>query len=800
MSSWQESRVLVLVVLTFVLFITTGTSGCSGFAEPLPQLSVTPSSLSVSTPVGSTGSQIVTVTNMGTTHLDVSEAAVTGEGFSVAGVTPPFPLAAGQSRSFTVKFLASAAAAVDGSLSIVTDRRHRPIVVPLHGKGGSSKGVTSVAVSPSSASLAPSGKMQFSASIQGTTTNESVTWVASIGSITSSGLFTAPSNSNTGKVTATSVADPTKFASATVIVTATPAPAPPTPSVTSVTVSPASASSVTGGTLPFTATVQGTTSNKTVSWTALLGSITNSGVYTAPAKAGSDTVTATSSADPTKAASAVVTVTTAPPAPAPPSPSVSSVTVSPASSATTSGGTLQFAAAVQGTVTDKSVSWKASLGSVSASGFYTAPSNAGSDTVTATSNADSSKSGSATVSVTAAAPAPPSNGNTVSLLKFGNAGFGGDDTSVFLAALNSTAGSGQVLEIPAGNYNISPISFPSNSKMQVDSGVTVSANSGFGSGDRMLNINSSNVTITGAGASASVFQAPKARAASQGDGSEYRHCLAIQGASNVTVTGISCNQSGGDGLYVSAATNVTVSNSTFDGNYRNGASVIGQLNHINISGNRFTNTNGTLPQAGVDIEPNNPADFVLDVNFADNVTSNNAGDGFAVSLWTLDSSSQPVGITVARNHSDQNGRYGYFANNNDPSNASGAVTFTDCTTDQSGSDGANARFYAATGASLTFTNLTVTNPHMNGPDPSYGDSVAVAIIRGGGGVAAEGNVHYRNVNVSVTNGKVDYYFDFHDGSGIGVSNVTFLPGTLSGASKAPPNGLLSGQTMNSVGQ
>jgi hypothetical protein len=833
---------------------------------------------------------------MGTASLDVSQAAVTGPGFSAAGATPPFILAAGQSRSFMVQFLASTATSVDGSLSIVTDTRHRRIVVPLHGKSGSGNaGVTAVAVSPSSATPAPSGKVQFTASIQGSTTNDAVTWVASIGSITASGLFTAPASAGTGKVTATSVADPTKSASATVVVTTAPAPPPtssvtsvtisppstsattgssvqfsaavqgtatdksvawkassgsitasgvftapgsagtaivtatsnadptksasagvtvtatpappspipPSPSVTAVSISPTSASSVTGGTVPFAATVQGTTSNKTVTWNALSGSITTAGVYTAPAKAGTDTVTAISNADPTKTASAVVTVTAPTPGPAPPSPSVSSVTVSPASGSTTTGGTLQFTAAVQGTATDKSVSWKAALGSVSASGLYTAPSNAGTDAVTATSNADSSKSASATVSVTSAAPAPPppsSNGNTVSLLKFGNAGFGGDDTSVFQAALNSTAGGGQVLEIPAGNYNISPISFPSNSKMQVDAGVTVSANSGFGSGDRMLNINSSNVSITGAGASNSVFQMPKARAASKGDGSEYRHCLAIQGASNVTVTGISCNQSGGDGLYVSAATNVTVSNSIFDGNFRNGASVIGQLNHINISGNRFTSTNGTLPQAGVDIEPNNPGDFVLDVNFADNVTSNNAGDGFAVSLWTLDSSSQPVGITVARNHSDNNGRYGYFANNNDPSNASGAITFTDCTTDQSASDGANARFYAANGASLTFTNLTVTNPHMNGPDPSYGDSAAVAIIRGGGGIQPEGNVHYRNVNVTVTNGKVDYYFNFHDGSGVGVTNITFLPGNLSGASSAPPNGLLSGQTMNSVGQ
>jgi hypothetical protein len=477
--------------------------------------------------------------------------------------------------------------------------------------------------------------------------------------------------------------------------------------------------------------------------------------------------------------------------------------VSAGSSSVVTGGTIQFTASVLGTVADKSVTWKAVLGSITAAGVYTAPAKPGTDTVTAISNADSTKFGSATVSVSSTAPSPaptPNSANTVSLLKFGNAGFGGDDTSVFQTALNSTAGSGQVLEIPAGSYTISPISFPSNSSMQVDAGVTVSANSGFGSGDRMLNINSSNVTITGAGATASVFQMPAAHTASASDGSEFRHCLAIQNASNVTVSGISCNQSGGDGLYLSAATSVTVSNSTFDGNFRNGASVIGQLNHINITGNRFTNTSGTLPQSGIDVEPNNPGDFLLDVNFADNITSNNARDGFAVALWTLDSSSQPVGLTVARNHSDHNGRYGYYANNNDPSNAQGTVTFNDCTTDQSASDGANARFYASNGASLTFNNLTVTNPHINGPDPDYGDSVAVAIIRGGGGRTAEGNVHYRNVNVSVTNGNVDYYFDFHDGSGIGVDNVTFIPGTLSGATKAPPNGLLSGQTMNSVGQ
>jgi len=85
--------------------------------------------------------------------------------------------------------------------------------------------------------------------------------------------------------------------------------APTSTGVTSVTVNPGVASSITSGTLPFTATVQGTTTNKGVTWKTALGNITSSGYYTAPAKAGTDTVTATSIADPTKSDTASVKVT-----------------------------------------------------------------------------------------------------------------------------------------------------------------------------------------------------------------------------------------------------------------------------------------------------------------------------------------------------------------------------------------------------------------------------------------------------------------------------------------------------------
>ena len=123
------------------------------------------------------------------------------------------------------------------------------------------------------------------------------------------------------------------------------------------------------------------------------------------------------------------------------------------------------------------------MGTISSSGLYTAPSAAGTDTVTAVSNANNTMSASSTVTITPGAPP-----NAVSLLHFGNAGFGGDDTNVFQTALNSTAANGQTLEIPAGSYNINPITFPSNSNVFVDAGVTVTANSGYGSSSVMLTI------------------------------------------------------------------------------------------------------------------------------------------------------------------------------------------------------------------------------------------------------------------------------------------------------------------------
>jgi Bacterial Ig-like domain (group 2) len=157
-----------------------------------------------------------------------------------------------------------------------------------------------VSVAPANATLQPAKTQQFTATVTGSS-NTSVTWTATGGTISNAGLFTAGSTAGNFTVTATSVADTSKSASASVTIQ---------PSVVGVTISPAAATLQPGNTQQFTATVTGS-SNTSVSWTATGGTISTSGLYTAGQTPGSFSVTAKSAADGTKSATAAVTITSA---------------------------------------------------------------------------------------------------------------------------------------------------------------------------------------------------------------------------------------------------------------------------------------------------------------------------------------------------------------------------------------------------------------------------------------------------------------------------------------------------------
>jgi hypothetical protein len=222
------------------------------------------------------------------------------------------------------------------------------------------------------------------------TTPSSVAWTISpsVGTISSTGVYTAPSR--IASVETVTVMAANASASAAAQVTLEPV---------SVSVSPATDSLLPSQAAAFSASVTNTT-NTAVTWSIspALGTITTGGHYVAPSTITSPaivTVTATSVADPTESASAVVALTPA-----------ETVTMTPAAVTLLGSQSQVFTATVENS-TNTALTWSISpaIGTISAEGVYTAPSTITATeavTVTATSVANTAKYAKSTVTL-----APP---------------------------------------------------------------------------------------------------------------------------------------------------------------------------------------------------------------------------------------------------------------------------------------------------------------------------------------------------------------------------------------------------------
>ncbi|HUJ27385.1 MAG TPA: hypothetical protein VLW85_15275 [Myxococcales bacterium] len=165
----------------------------------------------------------------------------------------------------------------------------------------------------------------------------------------------------------------------------------PPPAGITVTTAPSTAVVAPGGTQGFTTQVTGTTSTS-VNWSvqegASGGGVTDAGVYTAPATAGTFHVKATSVADSSKSDSSLVTVTVG-------------VSVSTTTPNIDVCGTATFTATVVGSA-NQAVNWsvdEAGGGTVDKNGVYLAPSTPGTYHVRATSQADSTQQAFAPITV-----------------------------------------------------------------------------------------------------------------------------------------------------------------------------------------------------------------------------------------------------------------------------------------------------------------------------------------------------------------------------------------------------------------
>jgi Galactose oxidase, central domain len=263
-------------------------------------------------------------------------------------------------------------------------------ILSLVGCGGCSSStqnhVVLVTIAPFSVNVDQGGTQNFIATVTGSS-NTAVNWSvregAAGGSITSAGVYTAPNSAGSFHVVATSQADATQSAAATVSVP-----------VVGVSVQPNVVSMTAGESTTFSVLVSGTV-NKIVAWSVQEpsgGQVSSVGKYTAPGSFGIFHVVATSQADPSKSAMATVTVAAV------------SVAVFPTSDLLGPQGVRQFSATVASAI-QQAVTWSvqegAAGGSIAGNGLYTAPNQLGDFHPVATSVVDPSKSATATVTAIA---------------------------------------------------------------------------------------------------------------------------------------------------------------------------------------------------------------------------------------------------------------------------------------------------------------------------------------------------------------------------------------------------------------
>lgn len=72
-----------------------------------------------------------TLTNSGGSSISITQANISGTGFTLSGLTVPFTLAAGQSKTFSVTFTPQSSGAASGSLAIVSNASNPSLSIPL---------------------------------------------------------------------------------------------------------------------------------------------------------------------------------------------------------------------------------------------------------------------------------------------------------------------------------------------------------------------------------------------------------------------------------------------------------------------------------------------------------------------------------------------------------------------------------------------------------------------------------------------------------------------------------------------
>jgi len=330
-------------------------------------------------------------------------------------------------------------------------------------------------------------------------------------------------------------------------------------------------------------------------------------------------------------------------------------------------------------------------------------------------------------------------------------------TAAFVNAIKS-ANDTIIIDLQASDWMINPTNFDTlqNKTIIFESGVNLVARAGafndiYASMITLYEAN--NVKLIGYGASVKMQKAEYIAL----NNSEYRHCIQLISCSNIEIYGFKLMDSGGDGIIIANYTgivyqryceNVLLKDLWCDNNYRQGISVI-SAQHLRIENCWFTNTVGTAPQSGLDIEPNHPFERLIDIVFDRCRFTGNAGNGILLAPISIDSTTLPMDITFNNCYVSNNGTNKYQISTYSYLNgAKGFVNFNNCMTDGGGYSVGGTKL--ASGYKTNFNNCVFRNP--SNIVINYDDhTTSTSLIKTGGAsftnCLAFYNTNYRYFNI-----------------------------------------------------
>ena len=278
------------------------------------------------------------------------------------------------------------------------------------------------------------------------------------------------------------------------------------------------------------------------------------------------------------------------------------------------------------------------------------------------------------------------------------------------------------------DWVVRPIKLTSNQEIIFERGTVISAKRGEyrGGGDSLFTAQDvENLTIRGYGATFRMWkqdyinglvleQLDWHRWYGQYPKAEWRMTLSIRGSKNVDVFGLTLKDSGGDGIYVDGSKdrryseNVHLRDIICDNHYRQGISVISAEN-LTVQNCEFSNTWGTPPASGVDIEPDLVDQRIKNVVFSGCKFIDNVGDGIEVFLAHTSSETEDVTLRFEDCYVSSQHGTGIRVTKIGDNGPGGSIEFENCTVDTTIGYGIKVQEKSLKGARVTFTNCNVIN-------------------------------------------------------------------------------------------